>query len=39
MKRKVAITALIFAGIFFLLALAASLSLSAGLYAFTMVMF
>ena len=39
MKRKVGFTALILAGIFFLLALAASLSLSVGLYAFTMAMF
>lgn len=39
MKRKVGITALIFAGTFYLLSLAASISRSTGLYVFTMVMF
>lgn len=39
MKRKVGITALIFTGVFFLLSLAAAISLSTGIYTFTVVMY
>ena len=39
MKRKIGTTLLIFAGLFYLLSLAAALTLSTGLYTFTVVMY